>query len=410
MNKLYPILSKYILADKDALVVDTQHSHGSWIVDENGKEYLDCFSQFASQPLGWNHKKVKDRSARIFNVAIHNIANSDIYCEEYAQFVEAFAKNSPDFKYHFFIAGGTLGVENALKVAFDWKAKKLDLNDAECNDLDVIHLKDAFHGRSGYTLSLTNTHINKTEFFPKFKWTRVTNPKLGGSWPENQVMALNEIEAAMEDQTRDVAAFIMETIQGEGGDGHFDKSFYTEVRKLCDKHEVMFILDEVQCGVGLTGKMWAYEHFGVIPDLIAFGKKAQVCGCSSTGRVDEIEDNVFKVPSRINSTWGGNIVDMVRSTIYLEIMKEDNLISNAKIVGDYFKLKLEKLGLLNLRGRGLMIAFDFNTTNERDNFLNRLNPKMIAMACGNNSIRLRPHLTFGQAEADYAVDFIRKVL
>lgn len=408
MNKLYPTLSKYILADKDALVVDTQRSHGSWIVDENGKEYLDCFSQFASQPLGWNHQKVRDRSGRLFNVAIHNLANSDVYCSEYAQFVETFAKACPDFKYHFFIAGGTLGVENALKVAFDWKSKKLDLNDDESNNLDVIHLKDAFHGRSGYTLSLTNTHLNKTEFFPKFNWTRVVNPKLCGIWPSNQVIALKEIEEAMQDNN--VAAFIMETIQGEGGDGHFDKTFFAEVRKLCDKYEVMFILDEVQCGVGLTGKMWAYEHFDVKPDLIAFGKKAQVCGCSSTGRVDEIPDNVFHVPSRINSTWGGNIVDMVRSTIYLEIMQEDNLIANAKMVGDYFKLQLEKLGLDNLRGKGLMIAFDFDTGKERDDFLNRLNPEMIAMPCGNNSVRLRPHLTFGQTEADCAVDFIRKVL
>src|SRR4051812_35949358 len=125
MNKLFPILSKHILADKHAVVVDLQRSYGSWLVDEDGKERLDCFSQYASQPLGWNHPKVKERSGRLFNVCMHNVANSDIYTAEYAKFVETFASITPNFNYHFFIAGGALGIENALKASFDWKAKKL---------------------------------------------------------------------------------------------------------------------------------------------------------------------------------------------------------------------------------------------------------------------------------------------
>lgn len=406
MNTLYPILSKYILADPNALVIDLNWSHDSWLVDEHGKERLDCFSQYASQPLGWNHPKVIEKAYRLYKVCLHNPANSDMYCREYAEFVETFAQMTPDFKHHFFIAGGSLGVENALKAAFDWKAKKANFKNWGVNGLKVIYLKQAFHGRTGYTLTLTNTDPRKTDLYPTFNWIRVENPKICEEWPKNQERALEEIKKAMSTWT--CAAFIMEPIQGEGGDNHFDKSFFQEIRKLCDQYETLLIFDEVQSGVGLTGKMWAYEHFDIKPDLMAFGKKVQVCGCSSTTRIDEIKDNVFVTPSRINSTWGGNLTDMVRSTIYMGIIKEDKLIENAAEVGEYFKKQLESIGLSNLRGRGLMIAFDFEDTNKRNDFLYRLSENMLAIKCGERSVRLRPHLTFTKEHADLATAFIKK--
>ena len=156
--------------------------------------------------------------------------------------------------------------------------------------------------------------------------------------------------------------------------------------------------------------MWAYEHFGIVPDLIAFGKKAQVCGCSSTEKIDEVSDNVFRLPSRINSTWGGNIVDMVRSTIHIEIIKEDKLVENAEAVGKYFLWQLEKLGLNNARGRGLMLAFDLGDEVHRDKVLERLSSDMLALACGQKSIRFRPHLTFTEQDVDVAIDFVKKAL
>jgi len=404
MNKAYQILSKHIQADRHAIVLDLQKCSGSWLVDEEGKERLDCFSQYASQPLGWNHPKVKERSDRLFHVCEHNVANSDMYTREYIRFVETFASVTPDFRYQFHVAGGALGVENALKAAFDWKCKKLGWDERKLKQkgLDVIHLKDAFHGRTGYTMSLTNTDPRKTDLYPKFNWTRITNPTF------DLDKALAEAERAF--QNKNVAAFITEPIQGEGGDNHIPEPFFHAIRKMCNDYESMFIIDEVQTGVGLTGKMWAYEHFGIKPDMISFGKKVQVCGFCSGDRIDEVPDNVFHVPSRINSTWGDYLINMVRSTIYLEIIKEDNLVEQAATVGDYFLQELKTLGLLNLRGRGLMIAFDFETADKRDIFLDRLSERMLAIKCGHKSVRLRPHLTFGKQEADTAVDFIRKAL
>lgn len=413
MNKVHETLKKHILIDDEAVVIDLEKSEGSWLVDTSGKTYLDCFSQFASQPLGWNHPKVLAQKDRLLKAAIHKVANSDMYTQEFADFVETFAGFTSDFKYHFYISGGALAVENALKVAFDWKYRTVTwMYGATKDEMDVLHLRNAFHGRSGYTLSLTNTGQQKIKFFPKFKWNRVKPPII--HFPENQIRTNNLTAVALQEIKNKInpltAAILIEPIQGEGGDNHFPQKFFTGLREIADNNECLLIFDEVQTGVGLTGKMWAYEHYGVVPDIIAFGKKMQVCGICSTDRVDSVENNVFHEPSRINSTWGGNLADMVRATIFLEIIKEDKLIENAAEVGDYFLSILKKLDLPNTRGRGLMIAFDLDDWKERDAVLKKLNETMLVLPCGEKSIRFRPHLTFSKEEVDIAVEMIIKAL
>lgn len=414
-------VGKYVLIDKpSSIVIDLDKSHGSWLFDSRAnKFYLDCFSQYASQPLGWNHPKLLDYKEKLANIALHKVANSDMLSIPFGEFVDEFSKVTADFKYHFFIGGGTLGVENAVKAAFDWKAQKLGYNDAKANSLNVIHLREAFHGRSGYMLSTTNSphNDNKTRLFPKFNWSRVTNPKIYFPIEENNRVAkcsnlekisLMEIESAL--KKGNVAAILLEPIQGEGGDNHFRKEYFKALRQLADDYEAMLILDEVQTGVGLTGKMWAYQHFDIIPDMIAFGKKMQVCGFCSTSRIDTVPNNVFSVPFRIDSTWGGDIVDMARATIFLKIIEEDKLVQNAAIVGEYFLEGIKNLGFKNVRGRGLMIAFDLDDTQKRDEFLVELRKNVLALPCGLKSIRFRPHLTFSKEEADTAIKFLSKLV
>lgn len=258
-------------------------------------------------------------------------------------------------------------------------------------------------------MSLTNNPLNnhKTKLFPKFPWTRVSFPEVGDhkTFREMSLLedkSLNEMKAAIENGN--VAAIIIEPIQGEGGDRHCFVVHLENIRQLADEHDALFIIDEVQTGMGLTGKMWAYEHFGIKPDILCFGKKAQTCGISCNNRIDDV-DNVFKVPSRINSTWGGNIVDMVRASIIIEIIKKDELVKNAEKVGRYFLSKLINMDLPNARGRGLMIAFD---TERRDEFLKRLKGKgVLALSCGENSVRFRPHLTITKEEVDFALEAIK---
>jgi L-lysine 6-transaminase len=400
-SEVHEIVKKYTIGDGMSIVVDYNNSHGSWLVDSlTKKEYLDCYSQFASQPLGWNHPSLIAELKKISSSLLScKIANSDMYSREYAAFIYEFAQICPDFQHFFFIDGGALAVENSLKCAFDWFFKKYGKD-----NFDVIHLQKAFHGRSGYTLSLTNTDPIKTDGFSKFPWTRIVNP----TTPESTYVSLKQAEIAL--KKGNVAAIILETIQGEGGDNHFSKYYLEELRKLADQYEALLIFDEVQCGMGITGKMWAYEHFNVKPDLMCFGKKTQVCGFASNNRIDDVE-NVFKKSSRINSTWGGNIIDMVRFVIIKQIIQQEKLLDNAALIGAYLVQQLKNIKEIhNVRGRGLMIAFDLENTERRNEVLHNMSHNMLALKSGERSIRLRPHLTFSKQDADFACGFIDEAI
>ena len=401
------VLNKYVVPSYGSqLVVDLVASHSSWMVTTSGKKYLDCHSQYASQALGWNHPALL--AIDYGHATTVKLANPDLFSEAYVNFVDKFRTIAPGFEKFFFIDGGALGVENAVKAAFDWKAQKLGWDDDRVNELDIIHFKQAFHGRSGYTLSLTNTDPNKVRLFPKFRWTRVQNPKIELG-QQIELDSLDLIEKVL--QRNNVAAILIEPIQGEGGDNHFRPQFLRALRDYADKYETLLIFDEVQTGVGMTGKMWCHEHFGVQPDLMAFGKKTQVCGFCSTNRINEVEHNVMNTPSRICSTWGGNLVDMVRFTTIASVIQEDNLVENAATIGDMLLAGLREIaGLHNVRGRGLMIAFDLNTPEERNVVLDKLRENLLILPCGEKSIRLRPHLTIDEETANLVIDFIKRAV
>jgi len=429
-DQVHATLAKHMLADGFDFVLDLDKSEGVWIWDSRGqKKLMDFFSFFASNPVGMNHPGVKtpEFQARLAKAALHNVTNSDVYTTEMAEFVETFARHAmgSHFKHAFFVAGGTLGVENALKAAFDWKVRKNFAHGyREERGTKVLHLEQAFHGRSGYTLSLTNTtDPRKIAYFPKFDWPRVSNPKVEFPLTEDRLtdamrreaLAVAQMERAFEQLKDDIAAIIIEPIQGEGGDNHFRHEFFQALRHLADKHEAMLIFDEVQCGFGLTGKFWAHEHYGVKPDMVAFGKKSQICGFIANGRIDDVKDNVFHVSSRINSTWGGTLVDMVRSQRYLEIMAEDKLVENAAARGDELLAGLEALAkefpehVMNARGKGLMCAFDLRDGALRDQVIaNAYEENVVVLGCGATSIRFRPSLVISKAEIVEALNKFRK--
>jgi len=425
-DRVFPILESNILVDGFHIVIDLQKSHGPVIVDAlEGKEYLDCYGYFATLPIGHNHPKLGDEGflRSLMTAALANPANSDVYSREFAAFVETFRKHAvPDeFEHLFFIAGGALAVENAMKAAFDWKAQKNRAKGIEGGADKIMHFVDAFHGRSGYTISVTNTDPVKIADFPKFDWPRVSNPTL--SFPVDEEAALaaeaaacQEIEEAFAKDPHGIAAILIEPIQGEGGDNHFRPEFLQRLRQYADEYDALLIYDEVQTGMGATGTMWAFQQLGAVPDIVAFGKKTQVCGIMSTGRVDEVETNVFRVSSRINSTWGGNLVDMVRCARYLEIMEEEGLVQNADKVGCLFKQGLGNLAaefpvISNVRGRGLMLAFDFPEGESRDRVRQECWDKGLAtLTCGPRSLRFRPPLIFSEADVEKSLETLRSAL
>jgi L-lysine 6-transaminase len=428
--EVHNVLERHMLADGYEIVMDLRKSQGSWVFDARGKgRILDFFTNFASVPIGYNHPKLDtpEFRERLADVSVNKPANSDIYTTYMAEFVETFARLAipPSHgKHMFFVEGGSLGVENAIKAAFDWKVRKnFAKGITEVKGQQVMHLRHCFHGRSGYTLSLTNTDPTKTDYFPKFDWPRIDNPKIDfpmtaesiADVEKREQAALAQAKQFLHERKDDIAAFIMEPIQGEGGDNHFRPEFFRAIRQLCDENEMMLIFDEVQAGVGITGKMWAFQHYGVEPDMFAFGKKTQVCGFASNDRIFEIEDNVFKLSSRINSTWGGNLTDMVRSQRYFEIIDEEKLVENAATVGAYFVGELNRFQaefpklVSNVRGRGLMCAFDLPDGDLRKKALAAfMQQNMLVLASGARSARFRPPLNLSMDEASEAIRRMEK--
>ena len=199
----------------------------------------------------------------------------------------------------------------------------------------------------------------------------------------------------------EIAAIIIEPIQGEGGDNHFREEFFIKLREIADNDNIILIYDEVQTGVGITGKMWAHQHFGenARPDIISFGKKTQVCGIFAGNRFDEIDDSVFHQSSRLNSTWGGNLTDMVRFNLYLDVIENDKLVKNAADRGKDLLQGLIKLQnkhdemVTNSRGRGLFCAFDLPNSKDRDRLLDLIKEEgALMLGCGEKTVRFRPHL------------------
>lgn len=401
-----------MLVDGYPIVVDLEKSQESWLRDlVTGKEYLDFFSFFATNPIGFNHASMRDEDAlkRLYEVAVQKVSNSDYYTTYMAEFVETLSRSAgpKDLPHYFFIDGGSNAVENAMKVAFDWKVRKNLASGKGPKGQQILHLERAFHGRSGYTLSVTNTDPVKTDHFPKFPWPRIPSPAI--QFPLDQketdrvaaaeTASIAAAERAFDQNPDDIAAILVEPIQGEGGDNHFRREYLAELRRLADEREALLIFDEVQTGLGLTGKWWAFEHFGITPDILCFAKKMQVGGIFVGKRIDDVKDNVFQVPSRINSTWGASLVDMVRCTHILEIIENENLLDNAAQRGKELLQGLETIQgkrpeVTNARGLGLMCAIDLPDHETRNQVVQRcFEDGMIVLKSGVRAVRFRPTLT-----------------
>jgi L-lysine 6-transaminase len=425
-DEVHQTIARHMLADGYDLVLDLSRSTGSTLVDaRTGERFLDLFTFFASAALGMNHPALADDAAfreELAAAAVNKPSNSDIYSVPMARFVETFARvlGDPKLPHLFFIDGGGLAVENALKIAFDWKSR---WNEAHGIDpalgTKVLHLTNAFHGRTGYTMSLTNTDPAKVARFPKFDWPRIPAPSTNGTddVAAAEAEALAAARRAFEADPHDIACFIMEPIQGEGGDNHFRPEFLQGMQSLCREFDALFVMDEVQTGVGLTGTAWAYQQLGVEPDVVAFGKKAQVCGVMAGGRVDEVPENVFRVSSRINSTWGGNLTDMVRARRILEVLEADGLIARAEFAGAHLLHQLRELAvrhdvISDVRGRGLMCAFTLPSAEMRNAVLTALreDEHVLMLGCGTTSLRVRPALTISLEEIDRGIAALDRVL
>lgn len=424
-------LRRSLLVDGYDFVLDAELSRGSWLVDaRDGSRYLDMFSFFGANPLGMNHPALAedaDYRELLGRVAVNKPPNSGVYTTHYAEFVATFVRvvGDPELPHLFFIEGGAGAVENALKVAFDWKSRR---NEAAGRSPDlgtqVMHLTQAFHGRSGYTISLTNSAAVKVARYPKFDWPRIPVPAVRFPLEEHRAeveaaedRSLAAARAAFEARPHDIACFIAEPIQAEGGDNHMRPEFLTAMQAMCHEYDALFVVDEVQTGCGLTGTPWAYQQLGLAPDVVAFGKKFQVCGIMAGRRVDDVADNAFRVSSRINSTWGGNLTDMVRARRILEVIEAADLFDGVARLGAGLLAGLTGLAsrypevLTNARGRGLMCAVDLPDPATRDEVVSAMvaDERVVVLPSGERALRFRPTLTVTEDELRLACSALGRV-
>jgi len=407
------------------ICLNPNKSKGSYLYDDNsGKFILDLYCFFSTLPLGYNHPifskdefkndlhifgGLKPSTGRIltnfideFVTDFHNYVNNDI------------------FNKYFFIHGGGLAVENALKIAFDWKRYINNKNGIKVdgNEMKVIALEDAFHGITGYGLSLSANQL-KCSHFPKFNWPKFEAPYVkfpcnegdDQEFKKAQIQALNSIEEYIEQTGKQyIASIIIELVQGGGGDKHLGQEYVRGLKDICDKNDILFIIDEVQTGFGVSGKLWCYEHYKVEPHLLTFGKKAQISGVCIGKNIPDIEQ-VINVPGRLSPTWNGDITDYVRCKYIIQAYKEYNLVDNATELGKYIVSSLKSMNaFMNVRGRGFLIAFDFENSDDRDRYDQLcFEEGLFLLPMSDVTLRMRPNMALTKDEADHALEIINKV-
>ncbi len=283
-SKVLQTIEQHVLLDGFKVVIDLDRSRGSYLHNAvSGKRLIDFYGFFGSMPVGFNHPRFDQPQVQrdLLRAAKVKIANSDVYSEGYAEFVATFERvvGLPPLQRYLFIEGGAMAVENCLKAAMDWKVRKNMAAGRGERGTQILHFRHAFHGRSGYTMSLTNTDPRKTDLFAKFDWPRVSCPHIDFALPESkreadvierEQKAEREILDFIQQRNVDICAIIIEPIQGEGGDNHFRGEWLQKLRKICDENDVLLIFDEVQCGMGVTGRNWCLRTFRCLtrPDVV----------------------------------------------------------------------------------------------------------------------------------------------
>jgi 4-aminobutyrate aminotransferase len=361
------------------------------IKDIDGNAFLDFTSNIGTCPLGYSHSEIIEVLKEYSKNGIHKIAGQDFYCEEHAKIAQKVASIVPKNFKTFFINSGAEAVENAIKIAY----KKM-------GPLPGVSCTNAFHGRTLGALSFTFSKPIQKANFPELPVKKIK------FCINDNDLEIDSIERLLRENK--IAFILSEVIQGEGGCNVASKQFIKNLRKFANQYGVPLILDEVQSGMGRTGKWWAFEHYEVKPNIMSIAKALQV-GVTAYDKIfDPVERGV------LSSTWGaGSRIDMAVGTKIIDVINHDRLLSNATIRGDILKKGLKEMvgknGIIDVRGIGLMIGIEFDTIERRDNKLIELFKKgLLLLSAGQKTMRVMPPLTIGEEEVQKALVIMNEVL
>jgi 4-aminobutyrate aminotransferase len=367
------------------------NGHNCVIKDVDGNAFLDFTSNIGTCPLGYSHSEIMEVLKEYSKNGMHKIAGQDFYCEEHAKIAQKVSSIVPENFKTFFINSGAEAVENAIKIAY----KKM-------GPLPGVSCSNAFHGRTLGALSFTFSKPIQKANFPELPVKKIK------FCINDNDLEIDSIEKLLKENK--IAFILSEVIQGEGGYNVASKQFITNLRKFANQYGVPLILDEVQSGMGRTGKWWAFEHYNVKPDIMSIAKALQVGATAYDKIFDPIERGV------LSSTWGaGSRIDMIVGTKIIDVINRERLLANATAMGNTLKKGLneivEKNGIIEVRGIGLMIGIEFDTQEKRDNKLIELFKQgLLLLPAGQKAMRVIPPLTITEEEIQEGLAIMTEVL
>ena len=394
-----------------------KEGRGCYLTDEEGKEYLDFASGVAVCNIGHNHPKVVAAAKKQIDELVHG-GHNVVYYESYVRLAERLVELTGGDTMVYFSNSGAEANEGAIKLAKHYTKRPA-----------IIALRDSFHGRTLGTVSVTGSNslyrqyyegLMPSVYFAEYPYLYRSPYKEEGYQP--YIDKLNELFHTLVDPSM-VAAIIMEPVQGEGGYIVPPKGFVQEIRKICDQYGILLIFDEVQTGMGRTGKLFAYEHFGVKPDIISCAK-----GIASGFPLSAViaKKEIMKTwnAGAHGGTFGGNPVSCAAALATLEVLTEDGALDNAARMGEYFIGKVYDLQkrhkeIGDVRGLGLMIAMEIVDKNGNPDkaetsriVASALEKGLILLTCGTNKnvIRFIAPTIVTEKEIDKAIAIIDEVM
>lgn len=367
------------------------NGHDCIIEDPDGNKFLDFTSNIGACPLGYSHPDILEILAEYSTNGTHKIAGQDFYSKEHADLSEKISTILPSGFKTFFCNSGTEAVENAIKIAY-----------RRMGPLPGVSCHGAFHGRTLGSLTFTSSRPVHKNNFPEFPVKRIR------FCTKDDDSEIDAVEGLLKENK--VAFVLTEVVQGEGGYFVASKKFIRNLRKTTTKYGVPLILDEVQSGLGHTGRWWAFEHFGVSPDIVSVAKALQV-GATAYHKSLEPRER-----SALSSTWGGGSkIDMAIGSKIIDVIDRDKLLQNANKMGQILKKGLQELvgkrGIVDVRGLGLMMAIEFDTRETRERKLREMFQKgLLTLGAGQKSVRIIPPLTISKDQVEEGLSIMADVL